>query len=678
MGLPGVFAFVTVLAVALWFFTGAVRQRYLILRLGRPENRFDHIGQRIKSLLLYVFGQKKVMNEAYPGLMHVLIFWGFLVLGVGEVQFFGEGLFPGFVLPVIGRSFAFYLIQDLFAVLVLVGLLMAFWRRYVVKPDRLDNNPEAAVILVLITGVILTLLIANGLKAAASSAECPGITPVTATFADIFLSQGWSTTTLNGLYYTFWWVHTLIILGFLVFIPYSKHMHLITCPFNTFYRSLFPMGEMIQPIDFENSQETLGVRKITDLSWKHLLDLLTCTQCGRCQDNCPAYLSGQPLSSKRFINKLKEHFLECGKVFNHGMARAAVEKNGLPNQKESLVNMSLVPAVLTAEELWSCKTCGACQYICPVMIEHVPKNIGLRRYLAMEEASYPAGVDNAIRCLEDRGHPYKGTMASRANWFRGTWIENLVKEADKEILFWVGCTTALDERNMKIARSFAELLRRSGIKFSILGEKESCCGDPARRLGNEFLYDSMVRENIELLKKHKVKTIVTTCPHCYNTFKNEYSQIDNAFAGKYAVYHHTEYLSILLKEKKININKHFQEIVTYHDPCYLGRYNNIMDTPRHILRSISGIELNEMERNREKSFCCGGGGGGAWIEEKGNRVNHLRAEQALSTGAGILCTACPFCMTMLTDGIKVKQAGQNKMMKIYDLAEILEMVASKL
>ncbi|MDD4170228.1 MAG: heterodisulfide reductase-related iron-sulfur binding cluster [Desulfotomaculaceae bacterium] len=669
MGLLGIIVFVIVLVAAVGLFARAVYQRYLILRLGKPEDRFDQIGERVKSVLVYVFGQKKVLDEAYPGLLHVFIFWGFLVLALGELQFFGEGLFPGFVLPLLGHSPVFFLIQNVFAILVLVGVLMACWRRYVVKPDRLDHNPEAAIILSLITGVVLTLFIADGLRAAMHPAGSE-MAPVTVFLAGLFIKQGWSQSTLNTLYYAFWWIHALIMFGFLVFIPYSKHMHLIACPFNTFFRSLSPMGKMLQPINFEDEQETLGTQKINDFTWKQLLDLLTCTQCGRCQDNCPAYLSDTPLSSKRFINNLKDHLLECGKEIGSGNTSNSSEN-------ESLLEKSLIGSVITEEELWSCKTCGACQYVCPVMIEHVPKNVDLRRYLAMEEASYPSGVDNAIRSLEDRGHPYKGTMASRSSWYRDSWVEDLVKENNKEVLFWVGCTAALDDRNMKIAQAFAELLKRSGVSFGILGEKESCCGDPARRLGNEFLYDCIARENIELLKNYKVKTIVTTCPHCYNTFKNEYPQIDGEFSQKYQVYHHTEYLAQLLKEKKLTVESSFTETITYHDPCYLGRYNEIFDVPREVLQNISGVKPVEMQRTRGRSFCCGGGGGGAWTEEEGVRVNHMRAEQVFESGADVLCTACPFCMTMMNDGIKVKQAGQDKVVKVYDLAEILEIATQK-
>lgn len=676
MGLPGIIIFIIVFIIAVGLFARAVWQRYLILRLGRPEDRFDQIGTRVMSLLVYVLGQKKVLNEFYPGLLHVLIFWGFLVLGVGELQFFGEGLFSGFTLPLLGHSPVFYLSQDLFAVLVLVGLLMAAWRRYVIKPDRLERTLDAAIILTLITGVILTLFAAGGLRAALHPAG-PQLGPVTMAVAGWVSNQGWSQSALNTLYYVFWWAHALIILGFLVFIPYSKHMHLLACPFNTFFRSLSPMGKMLQPIDFEDEEATLGAQKITDFSWKHLLDLLTCAQCGRCQDNCPAYLSNMPLSSKRFINNLKEHLLECGKNIQPGAADAATAQPAPDGETESLLESSLIGRAVTEEELWSCRTCGACQYICPVMIEHVPKNINLRRYLAMEEAAYPSGVDNAIRCLEDRGHPYKGTMASRSSWFRGSWVEDLVKENNKEVLFWVGCTAALDDRNMKIAQAFAELLQRAGVHFSILGEKENCCGDPARRVGNEFLYDGLVRENIELFAKHKVKTIVTTCPHCYNALKNEYPQIDGTFSQNYEVYHHTEYLAKLLQEKKLTVVGTFAETVTYHDPCYLGRYNDIFALPRETLQSIGGVKLVEMQRNRERSFCCGGGGGGAWMEEEGTRVNHMRAEQVFDSGAEVLCTACPFCMTMMNDGIKVKQAGQDKVVRIYDLAEILEAVTLK-
>lgn len=669
MGLLGKAAFIIVLAVALGLFARAIGQRYRILRLGQPESRFNRPVERVKSLLVYVLGQKKVLDELYPGIMHLFIFWGFLVLGLGELQFFGEGLFPGFSLPLLGKSAVFYLAQDLFGVLVLMGVAMAAWRRYVVKPDRLGKNAEAAIILSLISGVIITLFIAGGLKGAVNGPEHLILAFVVGPLSGWLAGLRWDHQFLQELYYAFWWGHVLIILGFLVFIPYSKHMHLIASPFNIYFRSLGPMGQTLRPVDFESDQETLGVNKIDGFTWKQLLDCYSCTQCGRCQDNCPAYLSGRPLSPKKLINNLKDYLIEYGQI----RLRPAVRARSLEQAEGTDQAGDLISNVITREEIWSCATCGACQYNCPVLNEHVPKVVDLRRYLAMEESAYPDGVDNAVRSLESRGHPYRGNPASRVSWYKGTWVEETVRKGGAEVLYWVGCTTALDERNMKIARAFAELIRRAGISFAILGEDERCCGDPARRLGNEYLYENMVRQNIEMLRGFGTQTIVTTCPHCFNIFKNEYPR----FGENFSVYHHTEFLARLIRDQRLVVRSMYTEIITYHDPCYLGRYNNIFAAPRDILRSVGADQLAEMQRTRGRSFCCGGGGGGAWMEDEGSaRINHLRADQALATNAATVCTACPFCMTMLNDGVKAKQDGTKKPVKVLDMAEIMEIVTA--
>ncbi|MGA7578130.1 MAG: heterodisulfide reductase-related iron-sulfur binding cluster [Desulfobaccales bacterium] len=658
MGLWGKAAFAIVFAAALGLFARAVYQRYRILRIGKPEQRFARPLERVKSLLVYVLGQKKVLAEPYPGVMHLFIFWGFLVLGLGEVQLLGEGLFEGFSVPLIGKSPLFYMVQDLFAVLVLIGVAMAAWRRYVIKPDRLEKNAEAAVILILITGVIITLFAIGGLKGALDGSGQLHLALVVGPLAGWIAGLGWDPGMLKTLYHIFWWTHVLIILGFLVFIPYSKHLHLLASPFNVYFRSLAPMGQMLKPIDFTIDQEVLGVNQVEGFTWKQLLDCYSCAQCGRCQDNCPAYLSGRPLSPKKLIDKLKNHLIE------HGQMLVQPSGNDMPSAGDKV----LIGDIFTEKEIWSCTTCGACQYNCPVFNEHVPKIVDLRRFLSMEESAYPAGVDHAVRSLESRGHPYRGNSNSRGSWFKKTWIEEAAGKEGVEVLYWVGCTTALDERNMKTAQAFAELLRKARVNFTILGEEERCCGDPARRLGNEYLYQNLVSGNIEALHDSGAKTIVTTCPHCYSVFKNDYPQ----FGGDFIVYHHTEYLWRLLREQKLKVAGGCAETVTYHDPCYLGRYNEIFEAPREILKALAGLRLVEMESNRGKSFCCGGGGGGAWMEDAGNaRINYLRAKQAQTTVASVLCTACPFCMTMMNDGIKTNQAGPGEVIKVLDIAEIL-------
>ncbi len=657
MGLVAKALFALVFAAAMVLFAKAVRQRYRILRLGKPENRPAQPWARLQSLLIYVLGQKKVLAEPYPGIMHLFSFWGFLVLALGEVQLVGERLFEGFSLPLIGQSPLFYMVQDLFALLVLIGVAMAAWRRYVIKPDRLDKNTEAAVILILITGVIITLFALGGFQGALEGSGRLHLTLVAGPLAGWLAGLGWRPGVLQAFYGAFWWAHVLIILGFLVFIPYSKHLHLLASPFNVYFRSLAPMGQMLQPLDFSVDQE-LGVNRIDGFTWKQLLDCYSCTQCGRCQDNCPAYLSGRPLSPKKLINKLKDHLLEQGQI----LARPGAQV--LP----AAGDQALIGNIFTEKEIWSCTTCGACQYNCPVFNEHVPKVVDLRRFLAMEESAYPKGVDNAVRSLESRGHPYPGNPNSRGSWFKKSWIEEAVAKEGAEVLYWVGCTTALDERNMKIAQAFAELLRQAGVNFTILGEAERCCGDPARRTGNEYLYQNLASANIKALHDSGIKAVVTTCPHCYSVFKNEYPQL----GGDFAVYHHTEYLARLLREQKLKMAGGYAETVTYQDPCYLGRYNEIFEPPREILKSLAGLRLVEMATNRGKSFCCGGGGGGAWMEEEGSaRINHLRAQQGQTTGAAVLCTACPFCMTMMNDGVKANPSGSGESLKVLDIAEIV-------
>lgn len=674
----GLIIFMVVTFVSLQLFGLAVWKRYSALKIGRQDDTFGDHALRCKSLLVNVLGQRKVLWETYPGIMHLFIFWGFIVLAPGEIQFFGEGLAHGFSLPLLGKNPYFYLLQDIFCVLVLIGLMMAFYRRYIVKPDRLDLDKESLLIISLIAMVVITLLLGGGARAAITPEGYLKMAPVVWPIGRM-MAENINSAAINNIYYFFWWVHVLTILTFLVFIPRSKHLHLIAAPFNIYFRSLAPLGASIKPIDFTNpDMDTLGASKIEDFSRKQLLDLYSCTKCGRCQDNCPAYLSNKPLSSKVFINKLKDHFIEKGDLLlkfrpNTSGNEAIPENSAGEDNAAMLLNKQLVGDVVDRGEIWSCTTCGACQYLCPVFVEHLPKRIELRRFEVMEKAEYPVGLQEAVRCLESRGHPYRGTKMARSDWYKDLDVPELGKQGSVDVLYWVGCTTALDERIMKIARAVVGLMQEAGVNFGLLGNDEPCCGDPARRIGNEYLYDITAKNNIELLNDYGIKTIVVNCPHCYNTFKNEYPR----FGAKFTVLHHSSFLMQLLRQGRLSLGQVNSKVVTYHDPCYLGRYNDEFDTPRDLIKCMPDIRLVEMERTGKRSFCCGGGGGGAWLEEEGSRINHLRASQVRDTGAEVLCTACPFCMTMMEDGIKSLDMGDRDKIRVMDLAELLYEVLHK-
>jgi len=456
-----------------------------------------------------------------------------------------------------------------------------------------------------------------------------------------------------------WWLHSVISIGAIIYVAFyfSRLWHIIIDPLNVFFRNLGPRGAL-SPIDLETA-ESFGASKIEDFSWKHLMDLDACTRCGRCQDSCPAYLSGKPLSPKKIIQDLKGNLLERAPI----LLKSRGNNGGNNPETES---KSMIGEVILNDEIWNCTTCYACQEACPVYIEPMLKVIEMRRNLVLEQASIPEAGEGALRSIEARGHPWRGTTATRTDWAEGLDIKILAEDSDIDILFWVGCTLALEERSMKVAKAVAKVLKLAEINFGILGTEESCCGEPARRLGNEYLFQLQAEKNIETLKSYQVKKIVTACPHGYNTLKNEYPQ----FGGDFEVMHHTEFMANLLKEGKLRISQGVKGLVTYHDACYLGRYNNIFEPPREILQNLPDITLVEMERNRERSFCCGGGGGCMWLEDHaGRRINEVRTEQAMDTKAQIVATACPFCLQMFEDGIKTK--GVEESLKVMDIAELV-------
>lgn len=625
-------------ALALGIFFCRVLYLYRLLRLGQKENRFDHPWRRTKITLTYVVPQwcnlKSVSRRDLAGIGHFFIFWGFVLFLLSYLLyiFIGEGLGISPEIEDTAFSHYFLYILDIAALFVIVGIIWGAIRRYIIRPERLEFTAEAGIILV----TIFLLMISH------------------------FLTDGFQFLNREGLQGTalwvVWWIHYGILLGFLIYIPYSKHLHILVSPFNIFFSSLRPKGALAL-VNLE-AAETFGVGSVDKFTWKQLLDGYACAHCGRCQANCPAYLSGKPLNPKEVILNIKEHLLHTGPALLAAQGKAT---NGGEKTTSSLIG-----EVITEDVLWSCTTCRACQQECPVLNEHIDKIIDMRRNLVLEQAKIPETAAGILRCIETRGHSCRGTLVTRADWAQGLDIKILSEKSDIDVLFWTGCAASLEERNIKVAVAFAKVLKAAGVNFGVLGAEETCCGEPARRMGNEYLFQVQAQRNIELLKNYNVQRIVATCPHCFNSLKNEYPQL----GGKFEVVHHSEFISQLLKERRLKPSREMKKTITYHDSCYLGRHNDIYQAPREVLKTIPGVKTVEMARAGKRGFCCGGGGGRFWMEERiGRRMNEMRTEDVISVKADFVATACPYCLQMFEDGIKAK--GAEETLKAMDLAELI-------
>ncbi len=665
-GISGYVIFWVLFAVAIGLFS---RRAYFLVRvmlLGQKENRFDRLGYRIRSTLFETVLQwcsLKNVNRSgrdLAGIGHAFLFWGFSSLLIGYILFIGLSGGLGLWDMIMGSTFeiVYSSILDLAALLVATSVIWAAIRRYVIKPKRLqgETSAEAGIILMVVFSLMVLHVSIEGFGYAAYdiSESWP---PLGAALAGFLNSTGLSQGALVAGYQGVWWLHYIMIIGFLVFIPRSKHLHLLASFPNVAFRKMTAKGSL-EPIDLEQA-ETFGVPNIQDFTWKDLLDLYSCTVCGQCQDQCPANSSGKQLSPKKVIHDLKDHLMEVGPELLKvaGGAEASPDSPG----------KTMAGKVITEDEIWACTTCRACVEVCPLHIEHIDKIIGMRRSLVMERSEMPDEVQQALQCLTSREHPWRGTTATRTDWTEGLEIKALSEDSDVDILFWVGCTSALEDRNMKVASATARILKEAGVKFGILGAEESCCGDPARRLGDEYLFQTLCEKNIETLNSYNVKKILTTCPHCFNTLKNEYPQ----FSGNFEVIHHTQFLLDLISEGKVKIgNLESSKVVAYHDSCYLGRYNGIYEQPRDILKAIGGIQTLELAQSRSSGFCCGGGGGHLWMEEEPDkRVNVKRTEQVIETKADVVASACPYCLSMFEDGLKTK--GADETIQAKDLSELV-------
>ena len=652
--------FIPVFLAAIGFFFYNLRRILSYVKLGQPENRFDNPGERIKNVLKIGLAQSKILREPVAGFIHVSIFWGFLLFLSAIIEAIIQGFYSGFSLHFLGPLFSLItLTQDFLGLFVILAVLWALYRRFVQKVKRLDvegHKFDAAFILCMIMGVVISMFgqnVANIIYANMQLSEWE-VRPVSLWLAGIFVGDGSSASTY---YEIFWWMHILIVFTFLNFLPYSKHFHVITSLPNVYFMKIGSQKYALKKLNLEDENLTqYGAADIEHLNWKQLLDGFSCTECGRCTAACPAATTGKQLSPREIIVNIRKR--------TEDKAPLMIAKTSEDNEE---MQKTLVHNYIKDEELWACTTCMACVYECPVTIEHVDSIVDMRRNLVLNESNFPNELNVVFKNLETNGTPWAFNAQDRANWAEGLNIKTMAEDANTEYLFWVGCSGSFDARYQKVSKAFAALMQKANVDFRILGVEEQCNGDTARRLGNEYLAQMMMQANVETLNGYGVKKIVTGCPHCFNSLKNEYPQ----FGGNFEVLHHTELISQLLNEGKLKLKDESAKTkITYHDSCYLGRYNGVYDSPRDPLKKINGAELIEMERSKDKGFCCGAGGGRMFLEEvEGTRINVNRAEEAVKTNADTVASACPFCMTIMADGIKTLDKAEEVQVK--DIAEIV-------
>lgn len=660
----------TLLLLAGWgVFAWQILRRWRLMRLGPGEYRFDRIGERLRRTWEYAFVQKRMRRYWWAGAAHGVIFVGFVILLLRSLMLFGRGYSTGFNFwglfaagGLLGDGYS--LVKDVVAVMVILATLVFFYYRVIRKLPRMTLSFEGLVILMIIEVMMWADILHDGagLAAGAESARFLWHAPAGSTLA--MALSGLGDGALGVLSHLGFWTHVGLVLLFLNLLPMSKHFHVITAIPNVFTQNLSARGRLSAE-DVEGKierEETLGLARIDQLSWKGVLDLYTCTECGRCTDHCPASNTGKLLSPKQLTLDLRDFLYNNEKTLTSARAAGG---NGV-GESDLMPVADLVPQSIKPEVLWACTTCGACETECPVFITYVDKIVDMRRHLVMEKSEFPAELQNAFRGLETNANPWSFPAADRATWSTGLDVPLITENPDADILFWVGCSPSFDDRARKIARATAGLLKAAGVNFAILGTEEQCTGDPARRAGNEFLFQMLAQANVETLNNHKIRKIVTTCPHCFNTLLNEYPD----FGGKYEVVHHADYLSELLRTGRLKPAHRVDARVVYHDSCYLGRYNEIYESPRDTLKSIPGLNVLEPAETRDRGMCCGAGGAQMFKEEESGseRVNKKRTEQLLAVKPDAVASACPFCQRMLVDGLA--EQGRDDVGQ-FDIAELL-------
>ena len=677
-------------AVAAVLFIGySVYKRYQMWMLGKPDNRFDkpvnRIWEFIKLGILDGIFHRRFFRDAYPGIMHFLIFVGCCLLFVGAgLDFLNHYVFEPFHAAFIHGPVYIYLggLWNIAGIMVLVGLLLAFVRRYIQRPKRLNTIFDDGVALFLILIVVITGFFLQAFRMIGATPEALGLTQ-----PEYYVHPEWGQARFVGFwiagmfaglpeatrllwYQVMWYGHVIITVGavFYVIVSWDKLVHILVSPANVLFKTSRPKGAL-SLVDLENA-ETYGIGKIEDFTWKQLFDLDACTNCGRCQDRCPAYLTDKPLSPRLLVQDLKTHWLDRAPALlaaKKARAKAGGTGEAAADTPEAAASeKAMVGEIISEDVIWACTTCRACQDICPVFIEHIDKVIDMRRHLVLDLAQVPETALAILQCLEARGHSCKGTTLTRTDWTAGLDIKQLSEDSNVEYVFFAGCAASLEERSTKIAIATARLLKKAGVSFGILGAQEMCCGEPARRMGNEYLYQTLAANNVEQFKGYNIKKIITMCPHCFNTLKNEYPQ----FGGNFEIIHHSTMISQLISEGKLKPSVMKESKITYHDSCYLGRHNDIYNPQRHVLQAINKLPLLEMERSHSNGFCCGAGGGRFWMEERiGKRISEVRIEQVMETGAEIVASACPYCVQMFTDAIKAKGVEETLIAK--DIAELV-------
>lgn len=686
-------------------FFQVVYRRYLFVKLGKPVKLEKKIKERLKTAFVQIFGQTKLLKDRKSGIMHIIIFYSFIILQLGAIDIIYMG-FTGTGLPIPGYEI-FGLVQEITVVSVLLAILYAVYRRYIEQINRLKKGWKPSIVVFFIFFLMLSVLFTIGFhRAELGFLQYSFMAPLSSMLS--LALQDVSETLIATGFYVFWWAHLLILLAFLVYVPQSKHFHLFTAPINILLRKTEPLGRL-QKIDFEDEElQTYGVGKIEEFDQKQMLDFYACVECGRCTNVCPASNTGKILSPMHLIVKLRDHLTEKGAVLtskspwvpefafgNQGKAHRMSEVK-MPEhwQSHDTTNVSLtmeaqinawtlndkqpdeldlIGDVITEDEIWACTTCRNCEDQCPVGIEHVDKIVDLRRYLVMMDGNLPSDGQRTMQNIERQGNPWGINRNERVKWIEEIDTEGVLyaptvqENPDFDVLFFVGSMGSYDNRSSKITRAFVRLMNEAGVDFAILGNEEKNSGDTPRRMGNDYLFQQLCMENIEIMQKYNVNKIVTACPHTFNTLKNEYPE----FGLEAEVMHHTQLLDQLLSEGKLQPRYEVKERITYHDSCYLGRYNDVYDQPRNILRAIPGVELIEMERSRENGMCCGAGGGMMWMEEDaGKRVNLARIEQAIEVNPTVISSACPYCLTMFEDGTKLKDVEET--IQARDVSELLE------
>ncbi len=643
------------------------------IKHGTATTRIDNIPARTKLFLLEAFGQGNVVQEKPGGLYHLTLFVAFFGLFIGTGLVTLEHDTPmHFYFGAFYKVYKFVL--DTCGVLLIAACGLFLYRRYVQRPaaqagpaeekmvDNFENRVGYGLPLLLILLIGVTGLMLEGVRIHTNPASHPGWAYAGMAFAGVFALADAG----EGTHQIVWWVHLLIIAAFFASIPFTKMRHIFLAPVNIFFSNLKPRGRLEPITDFETA-ETFGVSQVEEYSWKQLLDMASCLECGRCTLNCPTVNTDKPLNPKNLVMVQREHLIQKTPfLLQLAAVKAQNAQNGAQVELPVWDGADMITEVATEDVIWGCTTCGWCEEGCPVNIEHIQRIVDMRRYDVMMEARFPQEVVNVFKGLETNSNPWNLGFDKRADWAAGLGVKTLAEDPDAEVLYWVGCAGSFDERNQKVSSAMVNILQKAGVRFAILGKEEGCTGDPARRLGNEYLYSLLAEQNVQTMNGYHVKEVITQCPHCFHTIANEYPDL----GGNYTVYHSSEYIEELVKRDKISPRVLNEHNTTFHDPCYLSRHNGRYAPPREALRAIPGIKLNDVEQSKNRTFCCGAGGGSVWKEEtQGSRINYTRLDQLMKAEPETIAVGCPYCMIMLDDAVKGKDLDEKVQVK--DLVELV-------